>query len=143
MVPREAFDAGAEEVRVGERRERLVGMLPGELRRFVRDAMRGIPDEVDFGELSFEAQREVVDSGVGLEERRNPWLGEVRGGMRVPAEVDEVRAGPEMWAARFCGMGPDGGGRAGGVRDAVRGERLAASLGVVVREWWRHPLLWP
>ena len=81
--------------------------------------------------------------GLGLEERRNPWLGEVRGGMRVPAEVDEVRAGPEMWAARFCGMGPDAGDRAGGVRDAVRGERLAASLGEVVREWWRHPLLWP
>jgi hypothetical protein len=138
MVPRGAFDAGAEDVRVGERRERLVGMLPVDLRGVVRETPREMADEVDFGELSFEAQREVVDSGLVLEERRNLWLGEVRGGMRVAAEVDEVRAGPERWAARFCGMGPDAGGARG-----YGGERLAASLGAVVREWLRHPLLWP
>jgi hypothetical protein len=138
MVPRGAFDAGAEDVRVGERRERLVGMLPVDLRGVVRETPREMADEVDFGELSFEAQREVVDSGVGLEERWNSWLGDVRGGLRVPAEVDEVRAGPERWATQFCGMGPDGGGARG-----CGGERLAASLGGVVREWLRHPLLWP
>jgi hypothetical protein len=142
MVPRGAFDAGAEDVRVGERRERLVGMLPGELREIVSGVIERSAEEVgrlvDFGALSFEAQREVVDSGVGLEERWNSWLGDVRGGLRVPAEVDEVRAGPERWATQFCGMGPDGGGARG-----CGGERLAASLGGVVREWLRHPLLWP
>ena len=139
MVSRETFDAGAEEERVGERRERVLGMLPGELRGVVRGCAEESGGLVDFGALSFEAQREVVDCGVGLEERWNSWLGKVRGGMRVPAEVDEVRAGPEAWAARFCGMGPDGGGLRGG----CGGERLGAALGVVVREWLRHPLLWP
>jgi hypothetical protein len=138
MVSRETFDAGAEEERVGERRERVLGMLPGELRGVVREPAREMADEVDFGALSFEAQREVVDTGVALEERWNSWLGDVRGGMRIPAEVDVVEAGPERWAARFCGMGPDGGGMRG-----CAGERLAASLGGVVREWLRHPLLWP
>jgi hypothetical protein len=139
MVSRETFDAGAEEERVGERRERVLGMLPGELRGVVRGCAEESGGLVDFGALSFEAQREVVDCGVGLEERWNSWLGKVRGGMRVPAELDEVRAGPEAWAARFCGMGPDGGGLRGG----CGGERLGAALGVVVREWLRHPLLWP
>lgn len=139
LVPRGAFDAGAEAARMEAGRRRLQELLPRALQGLAEQWSRAGRDAPDFGTLSLTAQLEVLrqpqaavrDACFAL----NP-------GLRIPLSPQPPAS--KTWTAQAWAAALLSGARkpaSAGHRDSLPAGALPF-LAPLLYHWLRHPLLW-
>lgn len=130
-VPEEFYDAGREEAAAAEGGNRLLDLLPEELRA-AAETMPLAPGTRDFGALSLEGQLEVLT--FSPERTRSLWQAPPVSGRR---EVFDYVFTPGRWAREFLA------GSHSGAAKANNAERTVRALTPLLHHWLSRPLLWP